>query len=114
MVTVRSYSRISGRTWLDSDTGIPGITSAASSATLRSCASSAYELISATVSASMPAPARRRSSARTRSSSRGTTSEPSAAIRPGTSTVCSSLASGSGFGQMIQPASPPGTYDRAI
>ena len=39
---------------------------------------------------------------------------PSAPIRSTASTVCSSAASGSGFGQMIQPASPPGTNERAI
>ncbi len=39
---------------------------------------------------------------------------PSLPIRSGTSTVFSSAASGSGLGQMIQPARPPGTNDRAI
>ena len=39
---------------------------------------------------------------------------PSLAIRSSTSTVFSSAASGSGLGQMIQPASPPGTKERAI
>ena len=42
------------------------------------------------------------------------TTLPSAAIRSIASTVSSSAASGSGLGQMIQPASPPGTNDLAI
>ena len=35
-------------------------------------------------------------------------------MRSSISTVFSSAASGSGFGQMIHPARPPGTYERAI
>ena len=64
--------------------------------------------------ASMPCPASLRSWVRTSSSSSSVTTEPSLAIRPRTSTVSSSAASGSGLGQMIQPARPPGTKDRAI
>src|SRR6478752_3852111 len=48
------------------------------------------------------------------SSSSGVITVPSLAIRSGTSMVFSSAASGSGLGQMIQPARPPGTNDRAI
>ena len=93
---------------------MPGSSSAASSPTRRSCASLANALISETASASIPASRSRRSWARAASSSSSRTTEPSLAIRPGTSTVFSRAASGSGFGQMIQPASPPGTNDRAI
>ena len=42
------------------------------------------------------------------------TSLPSAPTRSTASTVSCRSASGSGLGQMIQPASPPGTNDRAI
>ncbi len=93
---------------------MPGSSSAASSPTRRSCASLANALISETASASIPASRSRRSWARAASSSSARTTEPSLAIRPGTSTVFSRAASGSGFGQMIQPASPPGTNERAI
>ncbi len=52
--------------------------------------------------------------ARSLASSSGRTMLPSAPMRPGASTVASSGASGSGFGQMIHAASPPGTSERAI
>ena len=112
MVTVRSYSRISGSTSEDSETGTSGSTSAAISAIRRSCAGSAKELISETASASTPASFA--SWARTSSSSSSRITVPSLPIRSSTSTVFSSAASGSGLGQMIQPARPPGTKDRAI
>jgi hypothetical protein len=111
-VTVRSYSRISGSTSEESDTGTPGSTSAAISPIRRSCAGSAKELISETASASTPTSFA--SWARTSASSSGRITRPSDAMRWSTSTVFSSAASGSGFGQMIQPASPPGTNERAI
>jgi hypothetical protein len=47
-------------------------------------------------------------------SSIGRTSLPNASVRPLISTVSSSLASGSGLGHTIHPASPPGTKLRAI
>jgi hypothetical protein len=46
---------------------------------------------------------------RTSASSSSRITVPSEAMRSSISTVFSSAASGSGFGQMIQPASPPGT-----
>ncbi len=114
VVRVRSYSRSSGSTSEDSETGTPGSTSAASSAIRRSWAGSAKELIRQTASAWMSRPTSLPSWARTSSSSSGRTTEPSLASRSSTSTVCSRSASGSGLGQMIQPASPPGTNERAI
>ena len=113
MVRVRSYSRISGRMSEDSETGTPGSSAAASSRMRRSWAGLAKELTSDTVRASTW---RRRSSARaarTLSSSSGRSTSPRAPTRSATSTVCSRAASGSGLGQMIQPARPPGTNDRA-
>ncbi len=65
-------------------------------------------------SASMPFAFSRRSCTLVACSSSGVITEPSLAIRSGTSMVFSSAASGSGLGQMIQPARPPGTNDRAI
>src|SRR5690348_597676 len=62
----------------------------------------------------MPASRSERSLARMSSSSSGMITSPSAPIRSTASTVCSRAASGSGFGQMIQPARPPGTNERAI
>src|SRR5690606_9220894 len=53
VVTVRSYSCISGTTSHDNDTGMPGSSSRATSRTRRSCMSFAYELIRHTVKASM-------------------------------------------------------------
>ena len=66
------------------------------------------------VRASTPFAASRSSAARAPAASSGSTSSPPAPMRPTTSTVSCRSASGSGLGQMIQPASPPGTYDRAI
>ncbi len=108
----RSYSRISGSTSEDSETGTPGSTSAAISATRRSWSALAKELISDTARASTPPS--RASWVRTSSSSRSRMTVPSLARRPATSTVSSSAARGSGLGQMIQPARPPGTKERAI
>ena len=107
MVIVRSYSRSSGSTSEDSDTGTPGSTSAASAPMRRSWAGSAKELISETASASIPVSFA--SCARTSASSSSRITVPSEAMRSSTSTVFSSAARGSGLGQMIQPASPPGT-----
>ena len=104
---MRSYSRSSGSTSLDSDTGTPGSTSAASAPIRRSCPGSAKELISETASAWIPVSVA--SWVRTSSSSSSRMTVPSLASRSSTSTVFSSAASGSGLGQMIQPASPPGT-----
>ncbi len=114
MVTVRSYSRNSGSTDDDSETGTSGISRSASLPICRSWSEFANELISETASASMPPFRSRRSCAPIASSSSGVTTDPSEPIRSSASTVSSSGASGSGLGQMIHPASPPGTKDRAI
>ncbi len=92
---VRSYSCISGMTSEDRETGTPGSSSAAISASRCSWAALVKLLISDTVNASMPRAARERNAVLAASSSRGSTTEPSAPIRSGTSTVHSSGAMGS-------------------
>jgi hypothetical protein len=84
-------------------------TSRAIAAARRSWVGLANELMNEIVSAWMPRRSSSASAPRTAASSSGATSFPRAPMRPGTSMVCSSAASGSGFGQMIHPAKPPGT-----
>ena len=95
VVTVRSYSCISGTTSEDSDTGTPGSTSAAISLMRRSCASFANELTSDTVSASIffvPSAAR---SVRSFASSSAPTTSPFEPTRSSASIVSASGAIGS-------------------
>jgi hypothetical protein len=97
VVTVRSYSRNSGSTSEEIDTGSAGASSRTSCATARSCAGFANELSSETVIASTP---RSRSSAiavRAPSSSSALSSLPSAPVRSVSARVSSTAAIGSGF-----------------
>ena len=113
MVSVRSYSLISGRITLLSEIGTPGISRSTSSAIRRSCAGLAKELMSATVTASTPRSRRYASFGSRSASSSSSTTSPRAPTRSTASTVFSSAASGSGLGQTIHAASPPGTNDLA-
>ncbi|HEY3775696.1 MAG TPA: hypothetical protein VGL69_22015 [Solirubrobacteraceae bacterium] len=94
---MRSYSRNSGSTSEEIDTGSAGASSRTSCATARSCAGFANELSSETVIASTP---RSRSSAiavRAPSSSSALSSLPSAPVRSVSARVSSTAAIGSGF-----------------
>ena len=95
VVTVRSYSCISGTTSDDSETGMPGRMSCAISLMRRSCLSLAKALISETVSASMFFWPRARSSSRSFASSRLVTTSPLAPTRSSASIVSASGAIGS-------------------
>ena len=95
MVTVRSYSCISGTTSEESETGVPGSSSIAISRTRRSCAGLAKELMSETVSASIFCDLRVRRLLRNAPSSRSRTTSPFALTRSSASMVQASGAIGS-------------------
>ena len=94
MVTVRSYSCISGTTSQDRETGMPGSTSMAISRTRISCAGLAKELISDTVSASICFCPRLCRSVRNCASSSASTTSPCALMRSQASMVQDSGAMG--------------------
>ena len=85
VVTVRSYSRNSGRISDEIDTGRSGATEAAISAITRSWRPFAWALSRHTVSASTPSATSSSTASRTAASSIGSTIAPSAPIRSGTS-----------------------------
>ena len=85
VVTVRSYSRNSGRISEEIDTGSPGATAAAISAITRSWRPFAWALSRQTVRASTPSATSSSTASRTAASSIGSTIEPSAPVRSGTS-----------------------------
>ena len=95
MVTVRSYSCISGTTSEDSDTGVFGSSSSAMARTRCSWPGLAKELMSETVSASIFCDFRPRRLLRRASSSRPRTTSPLALTRSSASMVQASGAIGS-------------------
>ena len=95
MVTVRSYSCISGTTSDESDTGVSGSSSRAISRTRCSWAGFAKELMSETVSASIFCAFSERRLLRSASSSRPRTTSPLALTRSSASMVHASGAIGS-------------------
>ena len=112
-VSVRSYSRNSGRTCAESVTGKPGWSRSTISPIFSSCAGLTYELINPTVSDSTPESTRSRTISSTCASSTSTTVSPRGPIRSTASRVSASEAGGSGFSMMIQPARGPGVWERA-
>ena len=97
MVTVRSYSRNSGSTSEEIDTGSAGASSRTNRATACSCAGFANELTSETVNASTPRSRRSAIAARAPGSSSARSTRPSAPIRSLSARVSSTAAIGSGF-----------------
>jgi len=97
VVSVRSYSYISGITSEEMETGMPGSTSAAISRMRRSWTPLAKALMSDTVSASTPLPTKVFNLARISASSSGWITSPWALTRSFASIVRSSGASGSGL-----------------
>jgi hypothetical protein len=96
VVEARSYSRISGQTSLEMATAVSGRKRDRISRARRSCASLRYAWRKQTATASMPSPASRSPIRSTAPSSMGSSTEPSAATRSGTSSRQGRGTSGSG------------------
>ena len=113
VVTVRSYSRNSGRISDEIDTGRSGATEAAISPTTRSWRPFACALSRQTVSASTPSATSSSTAARTAAASIGSTIAPSAPVRSGTSRTYRVSVSGSGFSYTMNPNNGPGVHASA-